>query len=309
MQDKDNKILADLVDFNNSKAVFSDVKKIFYYHYEKTFFKEIEKCFKQVKSLFEGNYPDYNACNTKYHNLLHTLNIFLTTTRLLDGYNLKENKLPERLAVNLLKASLLHDTGFIQEKWDIEGTGAKHTQSHVGRSIAFVVKNRGDFAVSKEDVDVISKMIRCTELKDSIKKIPFSSGEEKIAGIILGTADILGQMSDREYLERLLFLYNEMKEAGMHGYATEFDMIKVTLKLYEAVKKRLNNSYNKIYSYAEEHFSRRFNIFKNLYIEALEKNIAYIEKIINDSSTNFRHKLKRGKLNSICNLPASQKTE
>ena len=306
MLDKDNKILADIFDVKNSKAVFSDVKKIFNYHYENTFFKEIDKCFKQVKLLFEGDYPDYNACNIKYHNFQHTLNIFLTTARLLDGYNLKGNKLPERLALNLLKASLLHDAGFIQEKWDIEGTGAKHTQSHVGRSIAFVVKNRGDFAVSKEDVDAISKMIRCTELKDSINKIPFSYSEEKIAGMILGTADILGQMSDREYLERLLFLYNEMKEAGMHGYATEFDIIRVTLKLYEAVQKRLNKSYNKIYSCAEEHFIVRFGICKNLYIEAINKNIVYIEKIINDNTTNFRRKLKRGKFSDICNFPAAQ---
>ncbi|MFH0977295.1 MAG: HD domain-containing protein [Spirochaetota bacterium] len=294
MKDKDKIILADLIDLHNSKAVFTEVKKIFCYHYPKTFFKEIEKCYKQVKSLFEGKFSDYNACNTKYHDLMHTLDIFLAAARLMDGYNLKETKLSERLAINLLKASLLHDTGYIQEKWDNEGTGAKHTMNHIGRSIAFVMKNRGDLAISKEDVDDIAKMIRCTEIKNRISTIPFSSEEEKTAGIIVGSADILGQMSDREYLERLLFLYNEMKEAGVPGYSTEFDIIKSTLKLYKSVKGRLNNSFNKVYSYVENHFSERFNINKNLYIDAIEKNIAYIEKIINDSTTNFRQKLKRG---------------
>jgi hypothetical protein len=296
MKDKDNIILADLIDLANAKAVLSAVKKIFSYHYPKKLYKEIEKCYKLTKALFDGRYADYNACNTRYHNFVHTLDIFLATARLLDGYNLKENILPEKLAVNLLKASLLHDTGYIQEKWDNDGTGAKHTQSHIGRSIAFVVKNRGDFAISREDVDAISKMIRCTEVKDNFKSIPFSSNDEIIAGMILGSADILGQMSDREYLERLLFLYNEMKEAGLPGYTTEFDIIKSTLKLYRTVKRRLNNVLNGVYSCAEGHFYKRFNINKNLYIDAIEKNITYIEKIINDSTTNFRHKLKRGKL-------------
>jgi hypothetical protein len=309
MKDKDKIILADLIDLANAKAVFSGVKKIFSYHYQKKIFREIEKCYKQVKALFEGKYSNYNSCNTKYHNLLHTLDIFLATARLLDGYNLKEIKLPERLAVNLLKASLLHDTGYIQEKWDNEGTGAKHTQNHIGRSIAFIVKNRGDFAVNKDDVGTITKIIRCTEVKDNFKKIPFSSEEERTAGMILGSADILGQMSDREYLERLLFLYNEMKEAGVPGYTTEFDIIKSTLKLYKTIKRRLNNSFNKVYFYAESHFSKRFDINKNLYIDAIEKNIEYIEKIINDSTTNFRHKLKRGNLPDEYDLLVAKKTK
>jgi hypothetical protein len=287
-------LLADIADMRNEKAIFSNVKKIFCYHYSKKSFNEIEKCFKQIRNLFEGNYAGYNACNTKYHDLIHTLHVFLASARLMDGYNLKQNLLPERLVLNLLKAGLLHDTGYIQEKWDNEGTGAKHTTNHIGRSIAFIVKNRGDFNTSREDVDLISKMIRCTEIKCKLTTIPFTSEEEKIAGMILGSADILGQMSDREYLERLLFLYNEMKEAGVPGYTTEFDIIKSTLELYNTVKKKLNNSFNEVYMYAQEHFSERNKINRNLYIESIENNIEYIEKIINDSSTNFRHKLKRG---------------
>ena len=31
-------------------------------------------------------------------------------------------------------------------------------------------------------------------------------------------ADLVGQMSDRAYLEKLLFLYYEFKEAGFPGY-------------------------------------------------------------------------------------------
>jgi hypothetical protein len=292
-------ILADIADTRSMKAIFSSVKKIFCYHYDKKSFKEIAKCFKQVKNLFEGNYPGYSKCNTKYHNLHHTMNVFLAVARLMDGYNLKQDKMSERLTLNLLKAGLLHDTGYIQEKWDNEGTGAKHTTNHVGRSIAFIVKNRGDFSTSKEDVDSITKLIRCSEIKCKLNTIPFASEEEKNACMILGSADILGQMSDREYLERLLFLYNEMKEAGVPGYTTEFDIIKSTLELYNTVKKKLNNTFKEVYIYAEVHFNERNRINKNLYIEAIENNIQYIEKIINDRTTNFRYKLKRGNFKEL----------
>lgn len=296
MKDKSEILLSDLIDLQDTKAVFASVKKMFYYHYPKKYFKEVEKCHKQIKALFEGKYSGYNACNTKYHDLRHTMDVLLASSRLIDGYNLKENRLPERLAINLLKASLFHDTGYIQEEWDTEGTGAKHALNHVGRSIAFILKNRDNFELANEDIDSVSKMIRCTEIKCRLSSIPFSSEEEKTAGLMLGSADILGQMSDREYLERLLFLYNEMKEAGLQGYNTEFDIIKNTLAFYKTIKGKLNNSFKKVYAFAEIHFNERGSINKNLYIEAIEKNIAYIERIINDSTTNFRHKLKRGNI-------------
>ncbi len=301
--------LAFLIDLRNIKVVFCTIRDLFLYHYPKNDFKEIEKCYKKVKALFEGNYKGYNACNTPYHDLYHTMDVFLAAARLLDGYNLREEKLPVRLAQNLLKASLFHDTGYIQEKWDNEGTGGKYTLNHIGRSIAFIVKNKNDFAIGKEDVDAVSKMIRCTEIKNNLSTIPFVSGEESTAGMILGSADILGQMSDREYLERLLFLYFEMKEAGIPDYKTEYDIIKNTLDFYEIVKKRLNNSFKKIHEYAKEHFKKRFDIDRNLYIEAIEKNVAYVEKIINDSSTNFRHKLKRGKIIEKSDLVLAQENQ
>lgn len=288
--------LSNLVDLKNTRAVFSQVREIFSSHYSAKEFKEIKNCFIKIKALFNGKYKGYNACNTRYHDLYHTLDVLLASARLLDGYNYTGTKMDICLALNLLRASLFHDTGYIQEKWDSEGTGAKYTSNHIGRSIAFLMKNMDDFSITKEDVDVISKMIRCTEIKTNLNTIPFSSEEEKKTGMILGSADILGQMSDREYLERLLFLYNEMKEAGVPGYSTEYDIIKSTWKLYETIKKRLNNSFQKVYVYAEYHFTKRFNIFKNLYLEAIERNISYIEKIMKDSSTNFRHKLKRGKI-------------
>jgi len=73
------------------------------------------------------------------------------------------------------------------------------------------------------------------------------------------------------------------------------------------ILKRFNKTYDKIYLYSKHHFNTRFGINQDLYMEAINRNIEYINKIIDDDSTNFRNKLKRGDLiEKWENLPALQ---
>jgi len=268
---------------------------ILHHHYPRTMTSKIKKCSKLVAKLFEGKFPGYKSCNTEYHDFEHTIDALTAVSRLLDGYIITRQKMDDRLAENLLIATLLHDTGYIQESWDKEGTGAKYTASHVERSIAFIKKNHVVFGVDASQLDSISRLIKSTGLTISLDSIPFIDDEEKIAGTILGTADLLGQMSSRIYLEKLLFLYYEFREAGIPGFNTEFDILRKTLDFYEVTKKRFENSYLSSYNFARFHFKERHGLDRNLYLEAIEKNIAYIHKIIEDDTTNFRLKLKRGK--------------
>jgi len=287
---------SELVDQNNPSEVLKSVKNIFSYYYNQEDFIEIEKCYEKTKQLFDGEFPGYKACNTYYHDFFHTLDAFLATAILVDGYNIAEKLLPVKLVKNLFNAALLHDVGYIQENIDDEGTGAKYTQNHVLRSVVFLSKNFGLFGINHKDIIPISNIIKCTGLKNNIKDISFESEEENITGVILGTADILGQMSNREYLERLLFLYYEFKEAGIPGYKTEFDIIKNTLFFYKEIMHRIEIIYNSIYIYAVHHFEKRYNINENLFLTAINNNINYLKKIIEDDSTNFRKKLKRGNI-------------
>ncbi len=286
--------LANYVNNRNPKTVLTFVKDIFLTYYPKKSFKDIVSIHKQIIKLFNGKLPGYKACNTEYHNLQHTMETFAASAVLIDGYNLVRKELPLKTAKNVLIAALLHDTGYIQEEWDNGGTGAKHSESHVGRSIALLVKLNNKLNIPQEDISSISNMIRCIEPGVKFKCIPFSAEEEKTAGCILGSADIMGQMADREYLERLLFLYNEFKEAGIPGYNTEFDMIINTLDYYETIVKRLTNTLGSVYEYAEHYFRERAGLNINLYMESIRRNITYIETIIEDDTTNFRQKLKRG---------------
>jgi len=284
--------------------IIAEVKKIFNFSYSSQLYSRILSNFKIVVSLFEGKFPGYMKCSTEYHNLSHTLDVMLASVRMIDGYNLSVGKMDQDLAVTLLLASLYHDTGYIKEDWDTSGTGAKYTMVHVKRSIEFIKKNSINLRLNPGEENIISNIISCTSSKQNLHDINFNNHEEEIAGVILGSADLLGQMADRLYLEKLLFLYNEYKEAGVEGYETEYDIIKNTADFYSATLERLTKDLFNVHDYCRAHFRERFGIDRNLYMTAISKNIEYLNKIIEDNSSNFRKKLKR-KISYMSTLPSS----
>ena len=295
MADVNDVQLSQLIGTHTPKVIMAEVKRIFSYHYPIKYFHEFQRNFVLLVKLFEGKFPGYQACNTEYHNLSHTFDALLATARLIDGNNIRNTPFPLQLTINLLNATLLHDTGYIQEEKDKEGTGAKYTSTHVERSVQFLKKNSQEFHINGDDINIISNMIRCTGLNVRKETIPFSSPDEKMAGAILGTSDLIGQMSDRIYLEKLIYLYYEFKEAGDKIFDTEFDLVRKTVDFYEITKKRLAESYLNTHIFAQYHFEKRFKYYHNLYTEAIDRHIEYLHKIIADDTTNFRHKLRRGK--------------
>jgi hypothetical protein len=294
MPEKKEVQLAQLVDSSDPEKVIEEVLRIFYYHYSEDSALRVRLGFSQVRSLFAGQFPGYRECLAEYHDFNHTMSVVMAAARLMDGYNIERVFLPEEQAIQLLLAALLHDTGYIQEDWDTEGTGAKYSRQHEQRSIDFLKRHAGVFEIEEPEIEPLVHLIEATDLKTDFARIPFPSEEEQDTGAILGSADILGQMSDRDYLEKLLFLYHEFREAGIPGYETEFDILKKTRDFYEAVKERLRDTYLHMFELAHHHFRERFQINQNLYIVAVDRQMAYLDKIIDDQSTNFRHKLKRG---------------
>jgi hypothetical protein len=283
--------LALILDSEKPETVINEVQTIFFHSYKLKSFEKIENAFNHICSLFNGTLKGYRRCNTEYHDLKHTLDAFLATARLIDGRNVTTGIYRGEKAVSLLLAALLHDTGYIQEESDTEGTGAKYTSVHVKRSIEFTEKNAELFQLSPGEIGEISSFISCTGLKSDY--ISTLNDEDRIGGCILGTADLIGQMSDRAYLEKLLFLYYEFSEAGMEGFDTTFDILRKTLQFYESTMDRLDNTLEKSYNLAGVHFKTRYGIGENLYMTAIEKQMDYLRTIINDESTNFRNKLKR----------------
>jgi hypothetical protein len=291
--------LSQLLDHSVPGAVINETERIFSLRYRAAEFCTIAGTYGIVTDLFRGALPGYRACNTEYHNLAHTLDVLMATSRLIDGYNLSHDALPDQLAVDLHLAALLHDTGYIQEAEDREGTGAKHTRTHVGRSVGFSLKQAALLKIEPERARLISKLISCTNIDPMSEQPVFTEQAQQEAGAILGTADLLGQMADRAYLEKLLFLYNELREAGFAEYKTEFDILEKTLGFYTAVRARLEGRLMRKYLCATPHFQVRFGIPRNLYMESVENQMQYLRSIIADDTTNFRKKLKRLDLEKV----------
>jgi len=287
--------LSQLLDNTNPETIYHFVKNLFTENYPEVDFSSITTAFFKVKDLFNGNFKDFAACNTPYHNYPHTLDVFLTTARILDGYLQEHPEHSTVLSTNCLLAALFHDVGYIMKKDDHQGTGAKFTRTHVDRSVNFIMEYYGDFELHIDILASMGRMIKSTHLAYDFNSIEFNNDAEKITAAILSSADLVGQMSNRDYLERLLFLYYEFREANIPGYETEFDILRKTLAFYEMTKDRLKTTLMNISQYAQNHFKLRNNIDNDLYHQAILRQINYLKKIIEDESTNFRKKLHRGK--------------
>lgn len=299
MKQKEESTIPHLAERGRPEAVFAEVERIFLFWGRVGDFEQVERCFSLVRALYHGNYPGYQACNTDYHNLSHVMDILLAAARLLDGKALLEGPWAAELSRDLCMAALLHDTGYIQKIEDTEGTGAKYTREHVVRSSAFTRENAKALGLYGAQAERLGRLIACTDLCHLPWDLGFPTEEEAMAGAVLGTADLLGQMGDRAYLEKLLFLYYEFREAGFPGYQTEFDILRNTLGFYDQTRKRLDEGLGGLSRYAREHFFRRFRTDRDVYMESIEHQMEYLKGILADSSTNFRKKLHRLDLESV----------
>jgi hypothetical protein len=286
--------LSRIVNMENPQSVLDEVRTIALMMFQEFNFDTLDQIFKDIVRLFKGEYPGYRECNTEYHNLKHTTDTFLAMARLVHGAFVSgENFSREQITLGLICA-LMHDTGYIQTLDDDIGTGAKYTGIDTKRSIVFMDKYIADSGFSKEDFKYYPNILICTGLDTEIKEIQFDSLQTELMCKILGTADLLGQMADRTYLEKLLFLFYEFKEGGIMGYDNELDLLKKTMDFYDMTQKRFANKLDWMNKYMRYHFKARWNLDKDLYMEAIEKHISYLRFILENYEKDYRGHLKRG---------------
>jgi hypothetical protein len=240
----------------------------------------VDSAFKVTVDLFEGRYPGYRACNTEYHDLHHTIDTFLAMARLVHGAVLDGETFTGRQVSFGLMSALLHDAGYIQEEHDTEGTGSKYTTSHVQRGMDFLKRHGSAFGLSNKEISESQAIILCTDLAVDISTIEFASAKEELLGKMLGSADILAQMADRSYLEKLLFLYHEFKEAGIGDYESEVDLLQKTLAFYDFVAWRLKTALGETDRFMRSHFVSRWGIQEDLYQVAIQNQRNHLIKIM-----------------------------
>ena len=213
--------------------------------------------------------------------------------RLIHGGILKGNNLTHRDIILGLIATLLHDTGYIQDESDLEGSGAKYTAQHVRRSMDFLERRSSDYGLSGEEVKDGRAMILCTDLSVDIATIEFSSKETELLGKMLGAADLLAQMADRTYLCKLLFLYHEFREGKVGDYESEVDLLKKTVGFFDYIGQRLEKALGATHRFMSPHFANRWGIKADMYGEAIKRQKNYLKQILKMSNVDPRDFLRR----------------
>lgn len=298
----------ELVLMDDPRAVFNEVCRIVSVTNARLDLAFLSAVFEDILKLFRGDYPGYQKCNTCYHDLKHTTDSLLAMARLIHGASVNGLTLPDRDVLLGLGATLFHDTGYIQKESDLDGTGAKYTIIHVERSVAFMEKYFAASGFSYRDFDYCRCCVQCTGLQTKIGEIQFESAYNREVGCMLGTADLLGQMGDRTYLERLPFLYREFKEAEVPGFESELDLLRKTPAFWELTKQRFVEELGNVDRHMRDHFLARWGLDRDLYREKIEGNIAYLKFILENHVSEYWKYLRRAGLMKIWG-DISEKTE
>lgn len=275
--------LYDLVDISRPESVLAETLALILVvvpDYKADLFVET---FSQVAKLFRGDYPGYRASNTRYHDFEHTCAVVLASMRLMYGAHKQGTKFTAANLDILLYSSLFHDLGLIQKSDDTDGTGAKYTVGHEERSISFLKEHFCDDQLPCEVMDGCESAIRCTMLAIDPRKVEYADEKQRILGQILGTSDLLAQMADRFYLEKLLLLFEEFQEACLPGYDTAMDLLTKTRDFYEKVAiQRFEEGLGGVNEFMGTYFKQRWNLDIDLYAEAVDKNIEYLDNVLNE---------------------------
>ena len=297
----------DLIPVDDPQAVFEEVRRMVAVTNGQANLRLLCKVFEDVFKLFRGEYPGYQKCNTLYHDFKHTTDCLLAMARLIHGASLNGLTLPDRDVILGLTAALFHDSGYIQGDDDQEGTGAKYTLVHVERSVAFMEKYFHQAGLPLRDLNYCQCCVRCTGLEVKIGGIPFESAHHQAVGWMLGTADLLGQMADRNYLERLPFLYQEFKEAHVPGFECELDLLRKTPAFWEFTQFRMASELGNVARYMRGHFREWWGLNRDLNRETIERNIAYLKFVLEHHESEYRKYLRpRGLIKILSKNTKSQ---
>jgi hypothetical protein len=242
--------------------------------------------FKWAREWFEGKYRNYQAIDAHYHDLEHTLQGVLCMARLLRGRHAQgvEPRLTQRMFELGILAILMHDTGYLKTRGDVDGTGAKYTLTHVDRSIEFAGDMMQANGFPPQEIAAVQNMIRCTGVNVKLDAIQFQDEAERIVGFSLGTADLLGQMAAPDYVDKLPVLYAEFAEAAKYNagkmkaggfFTSAEDLLQKTPIFWEKyVRAKINKDFLGLYRFLNDPYPDG----PNPYIDEIEANVARLRR-------------------------------
>ena len=249
---------------------------------------------REIGLIFEGEHPEYRQSNTKYHNLDHTHGVVLATVRLFHGLFCDGWSVSEETISKALYSAYFHDCGLLLKNSEDAVTGATYTIGHEKRSMFFMADYLKAKKFSLPFITDCSVIIQCTNLSIAPDSLFFPSAEMQLASFSVGSADILAQMADRYYLERLPLLFQEHEEGGIANYNSAMELMEQTSVFYHnVVIDRLSRVFGNLTKFMQIHFRERWGVDRNLYLDNIKKNVKYIQLIVKSCGGDMEESLQK----------------
>jgi hypothetical protein len=278
------------VQVSSVSAVRRAVEELYSRQWPSGSLERLGTAFADFERLFNGQYPGYLGCDTVYHDVQHSLDDTLAMARLLVGYERRhapEQQLGHERALLGLIVALFHDSGYIRETNDREHrNGAEFTLTHVARGARFLAHYLPTLGMAQW-VPVATQIIHFSGYEVSFDQIHLDDPLDRKVGHLLGTADMMAQMADRCYLEKVRDrLYPELVLGGIAvarekgelavNYGSGLDMLRRTPDFFEeTMRTRLDGEFGGAYRYFEVLYDGR-----NPYLETIERSLEYLQQII-----------------------------
>ncbi len=248
----------------------------------------LRRAFLDFTKLFRGQFEGYKACDTLYHDMQHTLDMTLATARLINGHERLHRDDPlgrHRFTLGIIMA-LFHDSGYIRtEDDDNTVNGAVYTLTHVSRSGEFLRQYLPSIGLGRYS-DLAAHLVHFTGYELELSAIDVDDRKDRTLGWLLGTGDLIAQMSDRCYLEKCRDrLYPEFAICGLAGsaernshvvFTSPEDLLMKTPQFYrQSVLKRLNQELGGVHRFANAFFDG-----DNRYMQMLDRNIRHLDSLV-----------------------------
>ena len=285
-----------LLNLEATEAARDEVALLWYDDLSDTDQRLIDDAFADIDALFAGRVAGYRACSTPYHSVGHTMLITVAMARILDGAR-RSGVCDASAAVSGLLAALYHDSGYIQDADnDAEVALSDHERRSVDQLLRFCASARIDGPTATLAVSAIARRPEprrdASDIGPSAADAHAADREPTLATMLL-YADLLGQMADRAYLEKLLLLYDEFRRIGVDAYRSEIELLRGTAGFYGSIAKRSKGRLDQVSGYLRAHFAERAGAARDLYSEYVGKNMDYLASLLTIYRDEYRDRLRR----------------
>ena len=254
----------------------------------------LEQGISDLAAAFRGDYPGLLRCDTHYHDLRHAMDSGLAMARLIRGQSLATPQgAPEQIdaehAVLGVLLALYHDIGLLRRTHEAHLQGASLTPVHEARGVVFMRDYLGRTALAH--LAEKAELIMVTRLVWHMP--PDMPALDRAIACLLGSADILSQLSDRAYLEKCRdFLFAEFSTFGLAGapglpYPDPKTLLEKTPGFYtDLLRQRMEVEYHGADHFMKNHFGGQ-----DPYEASIKRNLGYLDDLLQKDDLSMLRRL------------------